>query len=73
MDSRVTLAVAIHDFVNERSRSITAAPGKAQGTNTFPNDIRVNELSGEFFTNLPVIDLSRCRFRAPSLRIPPIE
>lgn len=57
MDSRVTLAVAIHDFVNERSRSITAAPGKAQGTNTFPNDIRVNELSGEFFTNLPAIDL----------------
>lgn len=57
MDSRVTLAGAIHEFVNERSRAITAAPGKAQGTNTFPNDIRVNELSGEFFTNLPVIDL----------------
>lgn len=57
MDSRVTLAGAIHDFVNERSRAITATPGKAQGTNTFPNDIRVNELSGEFFTNLPVIDL----------------
>lgn len=57
MDSRVTLAGAIHEFVNERSRAITAAPGKTQGTNTFPNDIRVNELSGEFFTNLPVIDL----------------
>jgi hypothetical protein len=57
MDSRVTLAGAIHDFVNERARAITAAPGKAQGTNTFPNDIRVNELSGEFFTNLPAIDL----------------
>jgi hypothetical protein len=58
MDSRVTLAGAIHDFVNERSRAITAVPpGKAQGTNTFLNDIRVNELSGEFFTNLPAINV----------------
>ncbi|MBL0058756.1 MAG: putative porin [Elusimicrobia bacterium] len=57
MDSRITLAGAIHDFVNESSRTITAAPGKAQGTNTFPNDIRVAELTGEFFTTLPAVDL----------------
>jgi hypothetical protein len=57
MDSRITLAGAIHDFVNESSRTITAAPGKAQGTNTFPNDIRVMQLDGEFFTTLPAVDL----------------
>jgi hypothetical protein len=63
MDSRITLAGAIHDFVNESSRTITAETsasgpgGKAQKTNTFPNDIRVAELTGEFFINLPAVDL----------------
>ncbi|MBK8870201.1 MAG: putative porin [Elusimicrobia bacterium] len=56
-DSRITLAGAIHDFVNESSKTFTTSPGKAQGTNTFPNDIRVNEVTGEIFTNLPVIDV----------------
>jgi len=66
MDSRVTLAGALHDWVNERGRIITSTTtspaGKQGATNTttngiLDNDFRVLEVGGEFFTNLPVIDV----------------
>jgi hypothetical protein len=57
MDSRITLAGAIHSWVNESSTWTTITPGNTKKMNTALNDIRVNELSGEIFTTLPTLDL----------------
>lgn len=57
MDSRITIAGAIHNWVNESSTWTTVDPGNTKKTNTALNDIRVGELTGELFTTLPVVDL----------------
>lgn len=66
MDSRFTLAGALHSWVNERERiltSTTSVPvGKQAGTNTLSSgkladDFRVVEVGGELYTNLPAIDI----------------
>lgn len=57
LDSRITLAGSIHSWVNEAVKPTTVLPGKPGSTNSFPNDFRINELTGEFFTSVPRLDL----------------